>query len=174
MKAIKYWGAALGLLTLVACSKSELETANPVQQETETMAVTASNDANAAAKWSSVSNTGTGTEAVAFAGEIKDDAITEDVIVNGLVLVFGKTNSLVQSLPFQEKGNELRYWYYHVSQGSVFIQANSVSKSASVTTAQDFAVIVISKSQLENLESNGTSRDLLFGMSFDQVNALLN
>ena len=76
-------------------------------------------------------------------------------------------------LPFQEEGADLKYWYYHVSQGSVFIQANSPLKSATVTTAQNFAVVVVSKSQLETLETNGTSRDLLLGMSLEQVTALL-
>ena len=167
MKAIKYWGASLALLVLVSCTKSEMQSAAEVTTESA-MVSTPGN-----LKWSSVANAGAGNEAVAFAGEIKNDAITEEVMENGLVLVFSKTASQVHSLPFQEEGSELRYWYYHVSQGSVFIQANSASKSATVTTAQDFAVIVISKSQLEALESNGTSRDLLLGMSLEQVNALL-
>lgn len=167
MKAIKYWGASLALLILVSCTKSELQSA--AEATTESAAITSISDL----KWSPVANAGAGNEAVAFAGEIKNEAITEEVMESGLVLVFGKTSNQVQSLPFQEEGSELRYWYYHVSQGSVFIQANSPSKSATVTTAQNFAVVVISKSQLETLEANGTSRDLLLGMSLEQVTSLL-
>jgi hypothetical protein len=167
MKAIKYWGVSLGLLILVSCTKSEMQSAAELTADNAT--VTSVGDL----KWSSVANAGAGNEAVAFAGEIKNDAITEEVMESGLVLVFSKTANQVQSLPFQEETADLRYWYYHVSQGSVFIQANSASKSAIVTTAQDFAVVVISKSQLETLETNGTSRDLLLGMSLDQLNTLL-
>ena len=171
MKTIKYLSVSLSLLILVSCSKSALQSSAELEPGNETAAIGAG---DMTARWSTVTNsTGEGNEAVAFAGEIKDEAITEDVIENGLVLVFAKTAAQVQSLPFQEESAELRYWYYHVSQGSVFIQANSVSKNAAVT-AQDFGVVVLSKSQLEALESNGISRDLLLGMSFDQVSAVLN
>lgn len=167
---MKYLSVFLCLLILVACSKSALQSSAEAESGgTSTVA------GSGAARWSTVanSNTAEGNETVAFAGEIKDETITEDVIENGLVLVFAKTATQVQSLPFQEESAELKYWYYHVSQGSVFIQANSASRTAAIT-AQDFGVVVLSKTQLEALESDGTSRDLLLGMSFDQVNALLN
>lgn len=167
---MKYLSVSLCLLILVACSKSALQSSAEAES-----GGTSTLTGSGAARWSTVtnSNTAEGNETVAFAGEIKDETITEDVIENGLVLVFAKTAAQVQSLPFQDESAALRYWYYHVSQGSVFIQANSVSKDAAITT-QDFGVVVLSKTQLEALESAGTSRDLLLGMSFDQVNALLN
>lgn len=168
MKTIKYLAVSAALISLIACSKSDLESATGAEAEGEVLTTVGS-----FASWSSVSNSDKGTDAVAFAGEVRDAAITEDVIENGMVLVFGKANNHVQPLPFQESNGELRYWYYHVTPGSVFIQASAASKTAAVTTAQDFAVVVLTQDQLEKLESAGTSRDLLLGMSLEQVSALV-
>lgn len=169
MKAIKYWAACFALLSLVACSKSELQSS----ARAEEAAVVSTIGTDGAAKWSSVANAGVSNDAVAFAGEVKDEAITEEVLESGMVLVFAKSGNLVQSLPFQESGSDLKYWYYHVSLGSVFIQANAASRAATAITAKDFAVVVLTQAQLEKLEGNGTSRDLLLGMSLDQVNNLV-
>jgi len=168
MKALKYFAVSAALFSLVACSKSDMQ--SPVGTE-ESAVVTTSG--SSLATWSSVPNAGKGTD-VAFAGEIKNNAISADVIESGMVLVFGKANNQIQSLPFQENNTNLRYWYYHVSEGSVLVQASAASKSAEVTNAQDFAVVVLKADQLEQLEADGTSRDMLMSMSLEQLNAVLN
>lgn len=168
MKALKYFVVSAAMFSLVACSKSDMQ--SPIGTEDSAVVSTTN---SSLATWSSVPNIGKGTD-VAFAGEIKNNAINSEVIESGMVLVFGKANNQVQSLPFQENNTNLRYWYYHVSEGSVLIQASAAAKSAEVTTPQDFAVVVLKADQLEQLEADGTTRDMLMGMSLEQVSAVLN
>lgn len=168
MKALKYFVVSAAMFSLVACSKSDMQ--SPIGSgETEVVSTTGSS----LATWSSVPNLGKGTD-VAFAGEIKNSAISSEVVESGMVLVFGKANNQIQSLPFQENNTNLRYWYYHVSEGSVLIQASAATKNAEVSNPQDFAVVVLKADQLEQLEADGTTRDMLMGMSLEQLSTVLN
>jgi hypothetical protein len=150
-------GFALMLL-ITACKKEDVQVKNaPV---------------SAASQWQTLTNWSSSKtdNATTFSSKVSDSLITSNVANAGFVLVFKKSGSDVQSLPFQEKENKT-YWYYQVSKGSV--QINSDNNAGQNLSSQSFSYFVITPEKLSALEASGKTRFDLLQLSYEQAAALL-
>lgn len=165
MKNYKFPFMGFTLLLLIASCKKE-----DVRQTT-------SNDVSSAtvsktSQWNTLSNwSNSSTENVTtYFSKMTDSTVTSDVVNAGLVLVYKKSGSEIQALPFQEKDSKT-YWYYQVSKGSIRI--NSDNNDGQTLSAQAFSYIVFSPQQLSKLEASGKSKFDLLQLSYDQATSLL-
>ena len=92
-------------------------------------------------------------------------AINEDVLADGIVLLFGKTDATVNTLPFSGSGTD---WNYNVSNGVIDL---SVSSSNSLSTASVLYVI-LNTAQVSALEKSGYSRNDLLNISYEKAKVL--
>jgi hypothetical protein len=107
-----------------------------------------------------------------YSGTINDQSITGEVADKGLVLVFKKNGTTVQSLPFEEKGTNDAYWYYQVAKGQVAISCDNYGAEQKVAD-NAFQYFVVSAEQLTVLEAKGYSSFKLLQLSYDEATALL-
>ena len=164
MKNFKFTVLGLGIILMVAsCRKNDIAAENNVAPAAAT-APTA--QFKALPSWSSSQAENTRT----YFSKVSDSTITTDVAKSGLVLVYKKEGSSVQSLPFQEKDGKT-YWYYQVANGSIRI--NSDNNSGQSLAQQSFAYFVITPGKLASLEASGKSRFELLDLSYEQAAALL-
>src|SRR6476659_4274989 len=107
MKSYKLPILGIGLMLLIASCKKE-----DVRQ---TNATANASGASSKTQWSSISAWGNSTteNVSTYFSKLTDSSITGEVVNNGLVLVYKKTGSDIQLLPFQERDGNT-YWYYQV------------------------------------------------------------
>ena len=165
MKNFKFTVLGFGLMLMAAsCKKYD------VQEAQAPAAPLVSN--TTPAKWSSISSWSSSTSGntTTHFSKVADSSITAAVAKSGLVLVFKKDGSGIQSLPFEEKESKA-YWYYQVSNGSVRI--NSDNNKGQNLAQQSFTYFVITPEKLAALEASGKSRFELLNLNFEQAGALL-
>ena len=123
-------------------------------------------------QWNSLSAWGNSkTENVTtYFSKLIDSSITNEVVNNGLVLVYKKSGSDIQLLPFQEKDSKV-YWYYQVAKGSIRI--NSENNDGQNLSASTFTYFVVTPQQLSSLEANGKTKFDLLQLPFDEATSLL-
>lgn len=169
MKDMKFLALALGLLVFASCKKNDM---TPVQGETETPAVAAAPNGTTArlSAWQSVNTWSADQAKGTAAGVIKDAAITADIANHGLVLVFTKKGNIEQSLPYMQAGDI--FWSYQVEEGTIIITADGAAGKTANNTDQQFQYVVISKEQLDALESKGQSRNSLVNLSYQTAISL--
>jgi hypothetical protein len=150
------------ILLVASCRKEDIQAKNTVNN------LTASNTATwkSLSNWSSSKNENVTT----YFSKVSDSSITSDVVNAGFVLVYKKSGSDIQSLPFQEKDNKT-YWYYQVSNGS--LRVNSDNNAGQNLNAQSFSYFVITPEKLSALEASGKTKLDLLQLSYEQVAALL-
>ena len=107
-----------------------------------------------------------------YNGTIVDQAITSAVADKGLVLVFKKNGTDIQSLPFEEKGANDAYWYYQVSKGQIAISCDNYGAEQKVSD-NAFQYFVITAEQLQALDAKGHSQIELLQLSYEEAAALL-
>jgi len=105
-------------------------------------------------------------------GKIADPDLSEAVVSNGLVLVYKKNGSGLESLPFQEKGANDAYWYYQVSKGEIEITCDNYSGEQKLGENQ-FAYFVLNADKLADLGSKGYDEVKLLDLSYEQAKAIL-
>ena len=157
---VSLFGFALMLL-IASCKKEDVQVKN-----------TAASTVSSTSQWKSLtnwSNSGSDNQAT-VSSKISDSTITSNVAAGGLVLVFKKSGTDVQSLPFQQD-NSKTFWYYQVSKGSV--QINVDDNSADNLNSQSFSYFVITPEKLSSLEANGKTRLDLLQLTYEQAAALL-
>lgn len=151
----------LGIILLIASCKKE-----DVQTNTSTNTVSASASTS---QWKSLGWTNsTSANTTTYFSKISDSSITSNVVSGGLVLVFKKNGSAIQSLPVQDNNT---YWYYQVSNGSVRVNGDNGSEEN--VKAQLFSYFVITPEKLSSLQAQGKSKIDLMQLSYDQAVALL-
>jgi len=157
---VSLFGFALMLL-IASCKKEDVQVKN-----------TAASTVSSTSQWKSLtnwSNSGSDNQAT-VSSKISDSTITSNVAAGGLVLVFKKSGTDVQSLPFQQD-NSKTFWYYQVSKGSV--QINVDDNSADNLNSQSFSYFVITPEKLSSLVANGKTRLDLLQLTYEQAAALL-
>ncbi len=107
-----------------------------------------------------------------YNNSITDNALTVDVIENGLVLVYMKAGTHIESLPFQQKGKTDAYWYYQVSENTIQLNAY-VYSAAAISNQQAFRYFIINADKLKSLEENGHSQSELMSLNYENAAALL-
>lgn len=155
------------VLLIASCKKQDVQL-NSASKTTAISSVGATKTSgwNSLTNWSSAKNGNTTT----YFSTISDTAITADVAKSGLVLVYTKNGSAVQSLPFQDKSTNTN-WYYQVSKGSVRINGdNNASQNFS---GQNFSYLVLTSQQLSSLQEKGKTKLDLMQMPYDQIQPLL-
>lgn len=157
---VSLFGFALMLL-VVSCKKEDVQVKN-----TAPAAVSSTSQWKSFTNWS---NSGSDSQAT-FSSKLADSTITSNVAAGGLVLVFKKSGTDIQSLPFQET-NSKTFWYYQVSKGT--LQINSDDNSGQSLSSQSFSYFVITPEKLSSLEASGKTRLDLLQLSYEQAVALL-
>jgi hypothetical protein len=168
MKRISIIAAGILMIAASSCTKDELrseqEFTEPVVEVTATATPVAT-----VSEWQPVREWSVAQESKSQAGTISNAAITTDVVDNGLVLVFAKKGDVAQSLPYTDGDI---YWNYQVEAGQVSINAAATTEAGKIDRQQAFQYIVLSKEQVDALETKGVSRDQLINMSYLQAIAL--
>jgi hypothetical protein len=122
-------------------------------------------NATAISNWQPVNNSSTSGKTAStkgFTGVVNDLSISQDVLSNGLVLVFAKEGNQGQSLPFVQSGSI--YWYYQVEEGQI-----SVSAEGSTDQSKEFQYIVLTSDQLNDLEARGYPKNTLVNISWNDA-----
>jgi hypothetical protein len=161
MKKYKVSLVGFALMLMVAsCKKEDVQVKN----------TPASTTAAPASQWKSLTNwsTSTSDNQTNYSSKLADSTITGSVATGGLVLVFKKSGSTIQSLPFQETESKT-YWYYQVSKGTVQVNSNNNEN----LDQQSFSYFVITPEKLSGLEASGKTRLDLLQLSYEQAVALL-
>jgi hypothetical protein len=115
---------------------------------------------------------------------IEDPAITTDVADNGLVLLFKRSGSAINALPFEEgqasentaddaENNTSNYWYHQVAEGSLLISCDVYSKATTPDNANSFKYFVITPEKLQSLETDGYTTEKLMNLDYTEAAALL-
>jgi hypothetical protein len=97
------------------------------------------------------------------------NAITADVVNKGLVLVYAKEGSAIQSLPYESEQSK-SFWYYQVAEGSLLVSADVYGTSSA--TAPEVRYFVFTGEQVNEIEKSGTSKAELMNLSYEQASAL--
>ena len=161
MKKYKVSLVGFALMLMVAsCKKEDVQVKNTPTSTT----------ASPASQWKSLTNwsTSTSDNQTNYSSKLSDSTITGSVATGGLVLVFKKSGSTIQSLPFQETESKT-YWYYQVSKGTVQVNSNNNEN----LDQQSFSYFVITPEKLSGLEASGKTRLDLLQLSYEQAVALL-
>jgi hypothetical protein len=161
MKKYKVSLVGFALMLMVAsCKKEDVQVKNTPASTTE----------SPASQWKSLANwsTSTSDNQTNYSSKLSDSTITGSVATGGLVLVFKKSGSTIQSLPFQETESKT-YWYYQVSKGTVQVNSNNNEN----LDQQSFSYFVITPEKLSGLEASGKTRLDLLQLSYEQAVALL-
>lgn len=160
-------GAAL---LVTACKKNDLE------QTTANQAKTAIAPASAST-WKSLGNWSSQSQDkyTVYSKQLQDSSITGTVASKGLVLVYKKNGSSIQSLPFEEKGaNGASYfWYYQVASGVLSVNADAYGGAQAPSADNSFTYFVVSKEKLTDLESKGHAKSELMTLSYENAASLL-
>lgn len=158
-------GFALVLLITTSCKKEDVQQLNT----SKTTSASSGNKGswNSLSTWSTVKADSSTTT---YFSNLSDTAISADVVQSGLVLVFRKTASAIESLPFQDKSTGT-YWYYQVSKNLLRIDGNN-KVSGQNADGQAFSYFVFTPQQISNLEAKGKTRLDLMQLSYDQAVAL--
>jgi hypothetical protein len=112
---------------------------------------------------------------------IDDANITDDVVENGLVLLFKKNGTSVNAMPFEEEGSaaaeegvsKANYWYHQVTEGSLLISCDVYEKTKAPGTENSFKYFVVTPEKLQTLEADGHTSEELMGLSYQKAVALL-
>jgi hypothetical protein len=161
MKKYKVSLVGFALMLMVAsCKKEDVQVKNTA----------ASTTASPASQWKSLTNwsTSTSDNQTNYSSKLSDSTITGGVATGGLVLVFKKSGSTIQSLPFEETESKT-YWYYQVSKGTVQVNSNNNQN----LNEQSFSYFVVTPEKLSSLEASGKTRLDLLQLSYEQAVALL-
>jgi hypothetical protein len=161
MKKYKVSLVGFALMLMVAsCKKEDVQVKNTPTSTT----------ASPASQWKSLTNwsTSTSDNQTNYSSKLSDSTMTGSVATGGLVLVFKKSGSTIQSLPFQETESKT-YWYYQVSKGTVQVNSNNNEN----LDQQSFSYFVITPEKLSGLEASGKTRLDLLQLSYEQAVALL-
>lgn len=166
MKRISIITAGIFMIAASSCSKNELRSEQlytaPVVEAT---AAAAPSTATVSA-WQPVSEWSAVQEGKAHSGSISNAAITTGVADNGLVLVFAQKGNSTQSLPYTD-GDV--YWNYQVEEGKVVINAAGTKDGMTIDRQQAFQYVVLSKEQLDVLETKGITKNELINLSYSQA-----
>jgi hypothetical protein len=164
MKSYKLPILGIGLMLLMAsCKKEDVRQSNSKDS---------TSGASSKTQWSSLSAWGNSTteNVTTYFSKLTDSSVTSEVVNNGLVLVYKKSGSDIQLLPFQERDSKT-YWYYQVAKGSIRI--NSDNNDGQNLAAPTFTYFVVTPQQLSNLEAKGKTKFDLLQLSLDEATSLL-
>lgn len=149
---------------LTSCQKADKEELMPV---TETAAVTTAGAANASG-WVPVSFTPGSANAkgqVQSQASLSSELFSEEVISEGMVLVFSKSDNGVNMLPYQDASVD---YNYTVSKGQVAISATA-AKAVETASVQ---YIVLNSAKVAELAKTGYSRADLINLPFEKAQSL--
>jgi len=112
---------------------------------------------------------------------IADPAITADVADNGLVLLFKRTGSAINALPFEESATEstdqttnANYWYHQITEGSLLVSCDVYTSKTNTDATSAFKYFVITPEKLQTLEADGHTTEELMSLSYADASSLLN
>jgi hypothetical protein len=167
MKKYFLFAVAVCTILFVSCKKSTTE--DVLAPEVEAGA-----DAIALSDWRAVTNWQTTRDSSSsiFSSTIGDSKINAALAENGLVLVFKKSGSTIQSLPFEEKG--AGFWSYQVTEGTVQITLGTSSLRQIPVNNDSFRYLVFSEAQLEDFVKQGFPKDKLMSLSYENLVSLLH
>jgi len=165
MKKILFAGLAFLTLAFASCRKDESVEA-PVQT-TDGLEVSGGSDVfvsawMAPATWKS---TGTADEAT-----LSSEGLSEDISKNGVVLVYGQSAGSIELLPYTDAAGV--YWYYQVSGNAVTVYAQKGEKT-SVASGSSFRIVALSERKVGDIETAGTVKADLIGLSHDKLSSLI-
>lgn len=159
---------ALGaMLTFTACKKTDAAYEASAAPQAETTATTTATAWKAAGEW----KTSQQEQFRIQYAILEDKAITAEVAAKGLVLVYAKDASGIQSLPYQSSQSDV-FWYYQVAEGSVLVSCDVYGSAKA--SAPEFTYFIFSEEKMNELEKSGKSKGELMNLSFEQAAALAN
>jgi hypothetical protein len=154
----------------ISCKKADVQNENKSKDQS----ALASNTA-VVSNWKTIDSWQTiaGKNSTTYQSKIEDASITDEVISNGLVLVYANNGKSIESLPFEQKNGASTYsWYYQVSEGMINV-SSQVRGTGSAAINQNIRYFVLTPQQLEDLQTKGTSRSELMDMSYQQLSEKL-
>ena len=152
----------MGLVAFASCKKTDVPT---TQDEVETPAITAVSGVKLSA-WQQPATWNANASNGSVEASLSDNAISSEVVNEGMVLVYAQKGNDRSAMPFQANNAS---WFYQVSEGSIAIYGNGAAGSEK---EMSFSYVVLSKEQVATLESNGTSKSDLLNLSFEQAKQL--
>ncbi|MGZ5286589.1 MAG: hypothetical protein ACXWB9_05355 [Flavisolibacter sp.] len=152
----------MGLVAFSSCKKTEVATP---QDEFENPATTTTGDVKLSA-WQQPATWNSNTSNGSVEASLSDNAISAEVVNEGMVLVYAQQGNDRSAMPFQANNAS---WFYQVSEGNIAIYGNGAAGSEN---EMSFSYVVLSKDQVSTLESNGTSKSDLLNLSFEQAKQL--
>jgi len=152
-------------LFLTSCQKANRDELSPAATETTTAATAVTSSGWIPVTFSAGAQTGKGL--TASTGSVLTTAVDNGILEDGLVLVFGKTDAVVNLLPFQ--GADLE-WSYNVSQGEISIVAIGKKELSSAS----MLTVVIPSAKIAELEKTGYTRSDLLNIPYEKAQTLFN
>ncbi len=105
---------------------------------------------------------------------INEKAITEDVVENGLVLIYKKNEISLTALPVEEGANEqTQYWYHQVTEGNIMISVDAYGATSAPDASTSFKYFIVTPEKIEALEAQGYSAEKLMELTFEEASQLL-
>jgi hypothetical protein len=103
-----------------------------------------------------------------YSTAIADQAITDEIVKKGLVLVYHKISEGVRSLPYEQEqlGNSIIF-EYRVSKGSLYLVLNSVLSVGDPD--KEIHYFILNPTQLEQLQQKGVKKSDLLGADINNV-----
>jgi hypothetical protein len=154
------------VLLITSCRKEDFQE----NSSTTTSATTTTGSWKSLANWSTARVNDSTTTLFSL---ISDTAISEAVANSGLVLLFKKNGSRIQSLPFEDKSTGT-YWYYQISKGLLRIDRNNSTTSAKNFDGQTFTYFVFNPEQISTLAAKGKTKLDLMQLTYNQALELVN
>jgi len=115
---------------------------------------------------------------------IQDSTITSDIADNGLVLVYKKSGTSVNALPFEEtasssqgtsaENKNANYWYHQVTAGNLLISCDVYKAATTSETANSFRYFIITPEKLQTLATSGYTIDKLMSLGYADAATIVN
>lgn len=166
MKKILF--AALAFITLAFASCRKDDSVEAPAQTTDGNEISGSSDVfvsawMAPATWKS---SGSSEEAT-----LSSEGLSGDISRSGVVLVYGQGADSPELLPYTDASGV--YWYYQISGNTVTVYAQKGEKS-STASGSSFRIVALSESKVGEIETAGTVKAELIGLSHDKLSSLIH
>lgn len=178
MKNVKLPILGLSLVLLVAsCKKDDFKEAGTDATTTEQLSGTDTTGWHSSSQWETADQESFSVRYFT----IEDANITADVADNGLVLLYKKNGTAINTLPFEEGAaaaedaevkTNANYWYHQVTEGSLLISCD-VYGSQTPDAANSFKYFIITPEKLQSLQEDGHTTEELMNLSYADAASLL-
>lgn len=157
--------AFLSVVALSACQK---------EQKESLLSMAGNTGQSVSSSWAPINNWASEPAAdnKSFNGSIADSSITDEILSNGLVLLYAKNGTIIEALPSTHSATGDIAWNYQVSQGMISVNGK-LNGQGVFNKEEPFSYFILSKDQIDALEKKDKNVNDLLNSSYDNLQTLL-